>query len=1002
MKLGDRFASVLGFRAIPTTLLALLTYLSVFVALIVTNKLPNAPKNQRGLDLKQAYDDLRHITAHPHPYNSHANDAVRSYLLSRLQPLTRQYPFLHISNDLVSNGSWASSLYGVYFEGTNILVKIDGTSRSASGGILFSAHYDSVSTAPGATDDGMGVVTLLQLVQYFAENRPKRTAVFNINNGEEDWLNGAHAFLEHPWSDLTDTFLNLEGAAAGGRPILFRASSTSPVRSFRSNKLVPHPHANVLSSDAFARGLIRSGTDYSVYTGPRASRPDEEAGMQGLDLAFYKGRSRYHTKYDAAPYTSGGKKSLWSMMEVARGVGVGLLNTDEGENEGDDGGVPVYFDLFKAIIFVFPIINLLTFNVVALIVGPIVLIMLVLCERVITSRRKAQRLDVQDPPAPIASPRPQPRYSIRRARTPGTFHEEPHAQPQPVESSSKKWYHSAWRHAKFWIALLVTVALQALLIWRYAVLNPFAIYSSPYIVLFSFFTLAYLSLTFTLTLPSSLPFFAPELHHLATPLQDKHTVFLHLYFFTWILLVLSTLGITRLKPGVGSGYLMSAWNLCAALGCVLAAVERMFLFVRGRGKRARRRVRDDDADSGSDSDEEEDEVEDDHDPHYQANSSETTPLIHQTRSRAVKQGNEDESLATWWWIPQFLVSVPLPVILMSHVTTLLLDAMPQTLADGSPASSVYTLTSILSLLTVLPLAPFTNKLHRFRLLSTSVLILFVLSTVYAWLAFPFSSEAPLKVFFQQRVEIDLGLNTTITASGGPHLAYAPGKVITSLSGPSRYLPHSAIISGLPSASNTEVRCSPDPVKKGLELCEWESGFGKRPVPGGGSIRWDDDDEEYFSAAVRRTGPSSARISVKGRNTRACRVYFDSRPAAEYVVKAPEGSPPIKGMQRGYEVGEGGVKEVRLWSRTWGRQFVLDVEFGAKDNSSALTTLDMQGRIACEWAEYESGTVDHGSGVKGKNEPKIPAFEEVLTYLPEWAVVSKMADGLVEVWAPFAV
>jgi Zn-dependent M28 family amino/carboxypeptidase len=99
---------------------------------------------------------------------------------------------VHISDDLISNGSWCSSSTAVYFEGTNILVKIDGTSTSA-GGVLFSAHYDSVATAPGSTDDGMGIVTLLQLVQYFAKNRPLRTAVFNINNGEEDGLHGAHA-----------------------------------------------------------------------------------------------------------------------------------------------------------------------------------------------------------------------------------------------------------------------------------------------------------------------------------------------------------------------------------------------------------------------------------------------------------------------------------------------------------------------------------------------------------------------------------------------------------------------------------------------------------------------------------------------------------------------------------------------------------------------------------------------------------------------------------------
>ena len=76
-----------------------------------------------------------------------------------------------------------------------MLVKIDGLEERGkeSGGVLFSAHYDSVSTAPGATDDGMAVATLLQLVQMIAEKRGRRTAVFNINNGEEDFLNGAHA-----------------------------------------------------------------------------------------------------------------------------------------------------------------------------------------------------------------------------------------------------------------------------------------------------------------------------------------------------------------------------------------------------------------------------------------------------------------------------------------------------------------------------------------------------------------------------------------------------------------------------------------------------------------------------------------------------------------------------------------------------------------------------------------------------------------------------------------
>ena len=60
-----------------------------------------------------------------------------------------------------------------------------------------SAHYDSVSTGYGVTDDGIGVVSLLQLVEHLVKNRPRRTAIFNINNGEEDGLNGAQAFVHY-------------------------------------------------------------------------------------------------------------------------------------------------------------------------------------------------------------------------------------------------------------------------------------------------------------------------------------------------------------------------------------------------------------------------------------------------------------------------------------------------------------------------------------------------------------------------------------------------------------------------------------------------------------------------------------------------------------------------------------------------------------------------------------------------------------------------------------
>lgn len=105
----------------------------------------------------------------------------------------------------------------MYHEGLNIVVEVRGTEPELPA-VLFSAHFDSVSSGSGATDDGMGVATVIQILERLVETRPKRTALFNINNGEEDGLYGAHVFLEHPWAtkQKIETFLNLEGAGSGG------------------------------------------------------------------------------------------------------------------------------------------------------------------------------------------------------------------------------------------------------------------------------------------------------------------------------------------------------------------------------------------------------------------------------------------------------------------------------------------------------------------------------------------------------------------------------------------------------------------------------------------------------------------------------------------------------------------------------------------------------------------------------------------------------------------
>ncbi|TFK50887.1 Zn-dependent exopeptidase [Heliocybe sulcata] len=917
MAVKDYLVKAFAFRTITTTLLAVLIYVVLFLAVSITDDVPSIPKNLHGLNLTQADLDLHLITLRPHPYISHFNDVVRSYILSRVQDVASVHPsWVHVDSDTRSSASWATkaSPHAVYFQGTNVLVKIDGTDPSYrdKDAVLFSAHYDSVSTAPGVTDDGMGVVTLLAMVEYLAKNRPRRTAVFNINNGEEDGLNGAHAFLEHPWSNITSTFLNLEGAAAGGRPILFRTTSHSPTRAFTS-KYVPHPHSNVIAADGYSTGVLRSYTDYSVY---------EAAGYEGLDLAFYKGRSKYHTKYDAVPTTEGGRRALWAMMESVLGAGNALLN-EEGVGKG--GGKAVYFDFLGSSLVLLALRTEFVLDVILLVLGPISLIVLGALIYARKQRERANALMVGE-----------------------------HIVP-------KKHWARGW--GRFWLALLVGIGAQVGLVAGFVNLNPFIIHSSPFVVLTSTMSLAYLGLLLPLRLFTR---FLP-----VPPAKQKLAIMLEMYPLTWVFLVIATVAADRW--GIAATYWVTVLNLAVLLGCVVGCVEA--LVGKGHagleeGDRERRRFvrgvryevgseNGEDGINGAEGREVEDEV-----------PTEITPLMRQQRVRD-RDGHEyvvadDETdkeetdEAVGWWAVQMLFMTVLPVVLLLQVAFLVVNTLGQSLVDGSPAWVVYAGTCVISFLTVLPLAPFMHKMHKG--VTFIAVAIFILTILYSWTVFPFTSAAPFKVFFLQSVEIS-GQQTVAT---------------TSLIGAPSYL--KKVVAELPSTYGTHVNCSDSSVRADLTACTWHSEL--MPTPEAGA-------EQFITLNATRLNGTSAELSFWGTNTRACRLYFDNGPVQYLHVY--EGDKKRTEMQPGYGISEKGLVDVRLWSREWDEAFRVEVGWDLERG--------LEGRVACEWAEYESGTA--GTGLPN-NGASIPALEEALAFLPQWAVLTKANDGLVEAWERFVV
>ncbi|KZO98499.1 hypothetical protein CALVIDRAFT_548928 [Calocera viscosa TUFC12733] len=857
-----KLSSIFGFTVLPVTVVVSITYVLIFAFSTVIHErgwaAPKVGEVRKGLDIERAARDLQVIARLPHPFNSPRSDAVHDYILSRVSGVASSYPsYVSVVDDIVANITIVSPIPAaepkkvVYYEGNNVLVKIDGTQPSLPP-ILLNAHFDSVSTAPGATDDGMGATSMLAMVDYFAENRPERTVIVVLNNAEEDGLYGAHAFMVHPWASLPKTFVNLEGLGEGGRPLWFRTSSARVTRALSH---LSHPHANSISVDAFNRWrLVRSGTDYQVF---------DAAGMQGLDLTFYKWRAMYHTKGDSVTGL-GGNDALWMMMEGTLDAAHGLL-ADIGTDV--DHKDVVYFEVLGLAIAIFDLSTIFGINIALLIVGPITVGFLLWF-----------------------------RHGYRAAKFPLT----------------------GW--VRFPVALIFSVGSTLGLATLHRFTNTYVIHSSSYIVGIALLCTAYLTLFVVLGL---LSYYRP-VH------QQKLIVMLEVYFLWWVLLVVAT-AFTGPPLNLVSVYWVTFFNAGALFALILALMESMIVEYTGKRQLVPAETLPTETDNG-------DAPEDGEMP------TERTPLV--APARPINEEDAGEEQIPAFWFLQYAITLVFPVIWAVQTALLLMTALSQTLIDGSSPMIVYMSLGVVCLLIVLPLAPFMHKLQSS--IALFLLLILVLTGTYSLFALPFTATFPLKIYFQQSLDLDTGSNRVT-------LVALPGMIAP------------FVAPSIPDAWRKEVQCELLTSRPGLESCTWDSGLVPNVAPGSPS--------EWMEVTVLRTGATAARLVVKGENTRMCKLEFDSPISGVAVTGAavtlPSADRPMP---------EEGVSTLALWSRTWAKEFTVDVSWEGGG--------EMSGRVACGWADMSAGN--------------IPALDEVNEFIPRWVLSNKLSESLVEVSKRFAV
>ncbi len=159
----------------------------------------------------RAMQDLGVIAREPHPmgvFPAHAE--VRDYLQNEIRELGLEPHVQDTFGIRVVSPGW---VVGGAVE--NILVRLPGT--DPDGAILMIAHYDSTPGAPGAGDNGSGVVTILEILRTLQAGPPLRQdVVFLFTDGHEPGIIGTHAFVaQHPWYNAIRLVINVDLRGVG-------------------------------------------------------------------------------------------------------------------------------------------------------------------------------------------------------------------------------------------------------------------------------------------------------------------------------------------------------------------------------------------------------------------------------------------------------------------------------------------------------------------------------------------------------------------------------------------------------------------------------------------------------------------------------------------------------------------------------------------------------------------------------------------------------------------
>jgi hypothetical protein len=283
----------------------------------------------------RALRHLREIARRPHPTGTEESARVRAYLVEQLGALGLRAETQAAEAVTPQRASGGPASAGRV---ENVVARLPGAESTRA--LMLAVHYDSVPTAPGASDDGAGVAALLETLRALRAGPPLRNdLVLVFTDGEELGLLGAEAFAAaHPWMRDVGLVLSFEARGAGGPSMMFETSDGNGRLVEALAESAPRPVASSLMYAVYK--LLPNDTDLTVF---------KRAGAPGLNFAYAGRLTHYHTMLDSVEEID--ERSLQHHGEYALALARRFGNDDLRETRAGDA---VYFNAFGPALVRYP------------------------------------------------------------------------------------------------------------------------------------------------------------------------------------------------------------------------------------------------------------------------------------------------------------------------------------------------------------------------------------------------------------------------------------------------------------------------------------------------------------------------------------------------------------------------------------------------------------------------------------------------------------------------